>query len=794
MSARALAGVRVVEIAGLPLAFAGRYLADLGAEVILVEPPDGAPTRGMGPFLGGTPGVERSFPHLSWNANKRSVVLDPASEPGGDTFKRLIASADVLLESAPVAERSALGLDHEALLRRRPDLVHVSATPFGPNGEWKHWKANDGVACAASGLAWLCGERRGPPVLGSGHPAYSLTSLAAVTAVMLALRARESGGSAHVELSLQECAAAATLQSATPTFWSWFGRLPTRPALSNAIRCADGGWVGLLVRPASFEGFRAWVEEAGTPTRLASEDAHWAELYAPREGNPVSAAVRELAERFDRDVFADRAAEAQTICLPVMDFPSMSVHPQFSENAQFLEIEHAPLGVRLGVPRSPADALEGEVPITRAPLLGEHDALLESLDQATPRKAAPPVDPSRILEGVRVVDFGWVLAGPIGTRILASFGAEVIRVESSRHADGMRSQPGPSGDPHPDLGGLFNSANAGKLSLTVDLTTERGRALVEDLIARADVVSNNFRPGALERMGFGYRRLRELRDDIVLLNLPGTHRAGPWSQRPTTGNVVMAASGLNLLMGFPGDPPRGYGVAYPDFTSPFFLATAILAALRVRDREGHGQELDLSQLSATVSMLGPEWMAYHATREQPTRAANRAWNFAPHGVFRTRDEAGWCALAVGSDAEWAALCELMGRAELAADSRFASHEARKRNEDELDTHVAEFAAAFDRWELARRLQGVGIAAAPVENLEDTFERDPQLRDRTPRLRHPSAPEVEMPVDREAIQFAGYEPEPRRGPILGEHNEWVVRELLGRSEEEYVSLVLDEILV
>jgi benzylsuccinate CoA-transferase BbsF subunit len=588
----------------------------------------------------------------------------------------------------------------------------------------------------------------------------------------------------------------ATMQSATPTFWSWFGRVPGRPALSSAIQCKDGGWVGLLVRPASFESFRAWVAEVGTPTQLSADDAHWAMLYAPRKGNPVSSAVRELAERLGRDEFADGAARAQTICLPVMDFPSMECHRQFKKNEQFFEVDHAPLGVSLGFTRSPADAMEGEIPIRRAPLLGEDDGRLEKIRSEPVRNAgvaSGSIDPARALEGVRVVDFGWVLAGPIGTRFLASMGAEVIRVESSRHADGMRSQEGPNGEPDPNLGGLFNAANAGKKSITVDLTTERGRGLVRDLIARSDVVTNNFRPGALDRMGFGYDTLRELREDIVLLNLPGTHRRGPWSERPTTGNVVMAASGLNLLMGFPGQRPRGYGVAYPDFTSPYFLATAVLAALRMRERTGRGQELDLSQLSATISMLGPEWMAYRASGMAPEPAANRDPNHCPHGVYPTAGTDEWCAIAVADDKEWAALCREMERPELAVDPGYSTLAARKQAEDAVDALLTEWTADQERFALAERLQGLGIAAAPVESLPDTFERDPQLRHHYPRVAHPLAPDVELPVDREAIRYAEGELPVRRGPMLGEHNEEIVREVLGRSEEEYVSLLMDETL-
>ena len=799
MKAGALAGVRVLDLADESAAFTGRILADLGAEVILIEAPEGGRLRHRAPFLHGRPNPEHAFGHLYYNANKRSLVLDPTDPGRRADFERLIASADVLIETAAVAEREVLRLDDPGLRALNPRLIHASITPFGPDGPWRDWRATDLVAEAASGLLWLCGERRAPPWHGSGRPAFSMASLAAATGIMAALTARDrpdQTGGAHLELTLQEASSMAALQSATPTFWSWFGQIPGRPALSNAVQCRDGGWVGLLVRPVSFEKFREWAIEAETPTQLAPDDAHWAELYAPREGNPVAAVLLELAARYDRDDFADRAAQADTICLPIMDFPSMETHPQFTENRQFVDVKNEPLGEALSFTRSPVDAVSGEVAIRCAPVLGADAAeVLKSLEKppSLAQAEGQTLNPYRALNGIRVVDFCWVLAGPLGTRLLASFGADVIRVESSRRIDGMRSQSGPDGKPHTDLGGLFNTANAGKRSLTVDLAHPQGRELILDLVSRADVVTNNFRPGALDRMGLGYSTLCAHKPDIVLLNLPGTHPHGPWSQRPTTGNAVMAASGLNQLMGFPHQRPRGYGVAYADFTSPYLLATTVMAALRLRDQGAGGREMNLSQLSATIALLGPEWMQYAKTRQAPERAANRDANACPHGVFPTQGDDEWIALAVEEEEQWRALCGLMERPELAAQANFKNHSARKANEDALDATLSAWTSQHDRWTLAERLQNLGIAAAPVENLQDTYERDPQMRHHYQKLRHPLAPDLDLPIDREIIRFSGLEHTIQRGPLWGEHNEEIVRDVLGRDEDTYVQWVLNEVL-
>ena len=352
---------------------------------------------------------------------------------------------------------------------------------------------------------------------------------------------------------------------------------------------------------------------------------------------------------------------------------------------------------------------------------------------------------------------------------------------------------GPDGAPNPNLGNLFNDVNTGKRSLTVDLRSERGRELVRRLIATSDVVTNNYRPGALERMGFGYEELRALKPDIILLNMPGTHRLGPWRPRSTMGNIVMAASGFNQLTGFPGRRPRGLGVAYPDFTSPYLMATTILAALRERDRSGSGQELDLSQLSGMIALLGVEWMHYRATSVQPPRRANRDPNYCPHAPYPTRGEDEWCAIAVETDSQWAALCALMGQPQLAETARFASLETRKAHENEVDEIVAEWTRGQDRWELAETLQRNGIAAAAVESLRDTMEVDPQLRAHYQRITQPCDPDVEVTIDREAIRFAGHEHVLERAPMLGEHSEIVLREIVGLSREEFDRLVVEGVI-
>jgi benzylsuccinate CoA-transferase BbsF subunit len=299
-------------------------------------------------------------------------------------------------------------------------------------------------------------------------------------------------------------------------------------------------------------------------------------------------------------------------------------------------------------------------------------------------------------------------------------------------------------------------------------------------------------------MGLGYDVLRTIREDVILLNLPGAHRHGPWAQRPSMGNILMAASGFNMLTGFEGERPRGIGIAYPDFTSPHLLVTTLLAAVRHRARTGAGQEIHLTQLSATLSLLGCEWMQFKATGTQPGRNANRNPNYCPHGVYPARPESDpdmdtWVAIAAAGDPEWQTLCRVMGRPELANDARFASHAARREHEDALDAIIAEWTATRDKWALAERLQAAGVMAAAVEHLKDMMEIDPQLKDHYQQVRQPVAPDVDIPIDREAARWVGQRLELKRAPLLGEHNQYVVQEILGRSDADFAALLADDVI-
>lgn len=268
----ALRGIRVLDLSDRSAALAGRVLADLGAEVIMVEPPGGNSIRHLAPKLEGVDPIEGSFAHQYFSANKRSVVLN--LEAPGSAFLSLVATADVLIDSERPGHLDDLGLGHDALRAINPGLIQCSVTPFGLHGEWRHRRATDIVAGAAGGLIWLSGEPRGTPVQGGADVAYAMAGLIAASAISMALHQRDNtdAAGAHIDISLQEAAATAAMQTATPSNWTWFNQIPRRPGLSAALRCADGGYVGHMIRPDRFAKFLAWADSEDIDHGMTLDD------------------------------------------------------------------------------------------------------------------------------------------------------------------------------------------------------------------------------------------------------------------------------------------------------------------------------------------------------------------------------------------------------------------------------------------------------------------------------------------------------------------------------------------
>ena len=401
--------------------------------------------------------------------------------------------------------------------------------------------------------------------------------------------------------------------------------------------------------------------------------------------------------------------------------------------------------------------------------------------------ADPAADPLP-LEGIRVCDFSWIVAGPQATRILADLGAEVIKVENADHLDAVRRMPG---EPGPNRRGMHNNFNRNKLGITANLTHPGGRELVERLIGVSDLVVENYSPGAFARMGFPYERLRELRPDIVYLSISGYGHLGRDASYVTWGPTAQAVSGATAVSGLPDQPPAGWGYSYLDHTAGYYGAIAALMALYHRAQTGEGQHVDLSQVETGMLLAGVQMLDFQVNGRPSERIGNRSrWPaVAPHGIYPCAGEDRWIAIAVEDDACWRALCAELGLPALAADERFTTNEGRVAHQDALDAAIASCTPEREAHELMEALQSRGVPAGVVQTMEDRMERDPQLADRGfyPVAAHPEMGDHRFEGVPMRFSKARWRLD-RGAPLLGEHTREIATGLLGYSEAEYETLV------
>lgn len=400
------------------------------------------------------------------------------------------------------------------------------------------------------------------------------------------------------------------------------------------------------------------------------------------------------------------------------------------------------------------------------------------------RKPQPGALP---LEGVRVVDMTWVWAGPYTCMLLAVLGAEVIKVESRDRLDFFRRYAiWPLADAEPtelstDGSMMFLAANMSKLGVTLNLGRPEGIDLLKRLIAAGDVVVENMRPGAMDRMGLGYEVLSRINPGIIMLSSSARGGSGPESQYAGYASVNHAVGGSAHITGYPDGPP-GYALGDVDLMNATTAAFAIVAALNYRARTGEGQFIDYSQCEGVTSLIGEVLLDYQMTGRIPGRNGNSDELMVPHNVYPCWGVDRWLAIAVETDGQFAALCNVMETPELAGDPRFAEAGARKRNEAALDEIIAGWTRRQDRDYLAGRLCAAGVAAAPSRDAQDLF-RDPHLRARGAfvAVDHPEGGThdlVGLPW-----KMSGCEPVLKRAPLLGEHNEYVFGEVLGLEPAE-----------
>ena len=421
------------------------------------------------------------------------------------------------------------------------------------------------------------------------------------------------------------------------------------------------------------------------------------------------------------------------------------------------------------------------------------------------------------LEGVRVLDFTWVNAGAKGTRHLSTYGAELIHLEWKGKLDFLRlnppyhTLPGERAVPEGGSSGYealkvksvnrsssFNNNHAGKWGVSLNMRHPKGKAIFRALLATADVVCDNYTATTLKDWGFGFEEMRKVKPDIIYVQVPGFGAQGPYRDYRSYGPSAGAIAGLTWQAGLPDRYPCGYGFSYMDVCSPYFMALAVMAALRQRERTGQPVYVDGSQSGPAFLLTGTSILEWSASGRAYERTGNRSpyTMAAPHGAYRCRGEEAWIAIACSTEAHWTGLARVMGDPSWTAEPRFATLEGRYANQDDLDRLIEGWTSQRERYDLMARLQAESVPAGVCQDTRDRYERDPQLKHRGYFVTVPHSEVPPYPVEGHPGRFSETQPTPLSrsewgAACYGEHNAQVHGRLLGLTESDLAALAAEE---
>jgi crotonobetainyl-CoA:carnitine CoA-transferase CaiB-like acyl-CoA transferase len=804
----ALSNLRVLELSsGVAAEYCGKLLADFGAHVIKVEAPgEGSRTRAQGPFAAGDKSHESSALFAYLNTNKRSATLDLASAGGQQALRTLSGSVDVILDDHANGYLQALGIDPSAPDSLIPGLIVCSITPFGHDAPPLQPIARSlNVFHSSWGYHSPChADPAKPPLTGAGRflPDYE-SGMSAALAIVAALYWREdSGRGQFIDVSQQESMAtlvdyvlgqmvAGTMEvSARRQAYDLGG-----PA--TFFQCRDGYVYLWMSEPGHWTGMWTLM---GEPKWMQDYPERWLELHLSQERiDRCRAEIAHWMKDQNKSEVTTRAQKLGVPLVPVNTMEDIFRSAQMQFRRFFTQVEHPILGA-LPYPTVPYRLSATPAQIKEpAPLLGQHtDQVLREASQiiatrkvrasaATASDAIP--SPRRgPLQGVRVLEVTKIWAGPYTGKLLAFLGAEVIRVESLDSLDATRR----FGNKDINNAPGFQAINPGKYSVQLNMKHDEGKRLVRELASVSDIFIENLRPGAAERLGLGYDRLRALKRDIIAVSMSMHGHDGPLSYQTGYAPCFSALAGICHMAGYEGGPPVLLNQRYGDSSYGTAAAYAALIALYHRRRTGEGQFIDVSAVESLAAMLGDCFMDYFVTGRVPGRNGGRHPEMAPHGCYPCTDEE-WISIAVQNDEEWRALCEVMGHPALATDPRYLDAGARQTHVRELDETLTAGTRSKNARELSAALQARGVAAFKSLNSIDLVS-DENLWRRGFYCHVTDHKQRSIPIVGAPWHMSVTAPSlERAAPLLGEHNDYVLGKLLGISPEERQRLVAQKIV-
>lgn len=393
--------------------------------------------------------------------------------------------------------------------------------------------------------------------------------------------------------------------------------------------------------------------------------------------------------------------------------------------------------------------------------------------------------PTKVFKGIKILDFGWAIAGPLTLKYLADYGATVICIESLQRPDLLRTAtPYKDEIPGVNRAGYFAYFAANKYSISLNLNKRHGLDMAKKLIAWADIIADSHRPGVMERWKLGYDDVVKIKSDIIMIRNSNQGLTGPAATHPGLGNHTNGLSGIVNFVGWPEQEPISLMVAYSDYMVPHFAAAALIGALDYHRKTGRGQLIDISQLEVGLQLLAPALINYSVNGIEEKRKGNSCDYAVPHGVFRCKGDDRWCAISVFDDLEWQAFCHAIGKPDWLKDTDFSDFRCRKQNETRLNSMIEQWSMQHEAEEVMHLLQRAGVGAGVVQNAKDLYD-DIQLKERDcfwvaehkelGKFSHLGQPSLLSKTPAEFYCAA---------PCLGEHTEYVCRELLNMSQEEY----------
>jgi crotonobetainyl-CoA:carnitine CoA-transferase CaiB-like acyl-CoA transferase len=843
-----LQGVRVLEVGNELGEYCGKLLAGVGADVIKVEPPGGELTRQYGPFYEDKPGPERSLYFWHYNFGKRGVRLDLDTNAGQETFRQLVADAAVVLDARPKNYMAERQLGYETLRKLNPSLVMSRISPFGDAGPWGQYKGSDLVHLALGGVMMNCGYDPDPygfyeipPIAPQMWQAYQIAGEMAAMAILGALYHRLTTGQGQYLHTSVHSAVAAQTETDVPN-WIFLRKSHLRQTGRHSRSTLD-----THVQTPTKDGrylfpFRSYsrTDTKGLQAMVAllakygmAEDLLEPQFLEPAYANKADLHIAGVVDRFvarfmyDREIWREFQAIGMTWA-PVRRPEENTVDEHWRSRETFLDVHRPELGktfVEVG-----AKWMCPEVhwrPGPRSPLLGEHNDEILQIPAKPAAASRPEFAPSassgnkrkRPLEGIKFIELSWLLASAGAGRYIAALGADVVKVEHKSRWDLLRwvqavappggrkereQAAGPLPDtqpPNPNRGGFFHDINAGKRSISLNLKHPRGKEILSRLLEMADVVGEGFSPGTMDRMGFGYERLKQINPRIVYVQQSGMGQIGRYGEMRSYGPVAQAFSGLTEMSGMPEPyPPAGIGYSYLDWFGAYNMANAILAGLYRQKLTGKGCWIDSSQVESGTYLNGTAILDYSTNKRQWSRYGNRSpyQPAAPHGAFRAKGDDRWIAIACFTDQEWKGLLTVLGNPAWGQEPRFLTLSDRIAHQDELDALLNRVTAGFEPYELQEKLQAVGVAAGVCQTSEDRCDIDPQLKSANwlvelPQTEIGTWPCKEFPtvLSDTPVRMGGTLG--RHGPNYGEDNEYIYGEWLGYSVTQIRELEREDVI-